>query len=136
MSASVSPAAGSGAERPASAGLSAEPGDTSSSVGAPQPPAMEETAVELAENVPSDEKLLGQETQMGNLSDEGELVEETDDEDEDGRIAEDIEMAIEKLPESQRRAKMREILSQRRKDPKPRVLKPRKPGDGKKQSKQ
>ncbi len=67
-------------------------------------------------------------------TDEEELV-ESGGEDEDDRIAMDIERAIEHLPENQRRDKMREILAQRRKDPKARRLKPRKPNGSKKSHK-
>ncbi len=68
-------------------------------------------------------------------TDDEELV-ESEDEDEDSRIAMDIEKAIEQLPENQRRDKMREILAQRRKGPKARRLTARKSSGSKKPHKQ
>ncbi len=73
--------------------------------------------------------------QAGAPTDDEELV-ESGDEDEDSSIAMDIERAIEKLPENQRRDKVREILAQRRKEPKARRLTSRKPSGTKKPHKQ
>ncbi len=75
-------------------------------------------------------------SQSDDATEAEELLEESGDEDEDGRIAMDIEKAIEDLPEGQRRAKMREILALRRKGTKARVLKPRKPSESRRLHKQ
>ncbi len=111
-----------------------EIGTTSNVTEASEQQTAREAASSAADGTPANMAATDHGEQTDAPTDEEELV-ESGDEDEDDRIAMDIERAIEQLPENQRRDKMREILAQRRKDPRPRRLKSKKPSGGKKSHK-